>query len=105
MFNIKTVNKQGVRRVLHTLNNTALATSRIMVAILENHQQPDGSIKIPRVLWKYTGFKVIKSKTKSKKRKIKAKIKHKKQKIKVKKKIKKKTTKKKPKKKPRKRKK
>ena len=44
----------------HTLNNTVIATSRILVAILENNQQKDGSIKIPKVLWKYTGFKEIK---------------------------------------------
>ena len=44
----------------HTLNNTALATSRAMVAILENGQQEDGSVKIPKALWPYTGFKEIK---------------------------------------------
>ena len=44
----------------HTLNNTAIANSRALVAILENHQQKDGSIKIPKALWKYTGFKEIK---------------------------------------------
>ena len=58
-LDIKCVNKQGEKRVLHTLNNTALATSRIMVAILENFQQKDGSIKIPKALWKHTGFKEI----------------------------------------------
>jgi seryl-tRNA synthetase len=44
------------------LNATAIATPRILVAILENFQQKDGSIKIPTVLQKYTGFKEIKSK-------------------------------------------
>ncbi len=44
---------------LHTLNNTALATSRAMVAIIEQNQQEDGSIKIPKALWQYTGFKEI----------------------------------------------
>jgi len=62
-LSIKCLNKEGEKRVLHTLNNTALATSRIMVAILENFQQADGSIKIPKALWKYTGFKEIKSKS------------------------------------------
>ena len=52
---------KGERIVPHTLNNTAIATSRALVAILENHQQKDGSIKIPKVLWKYTGFKEIKN--------------------------------------------
>ena len=61
-LDIKCVGKNGERRVLHTLNDTALATSRIMVAILENNQQKDGSIKIPKVLWKYTGFKEIRKK-------------------------------------------
>jgi seryl-tRNA synthetase len=37
----------------HTLNNTAIATSRAMVAIIENYQQKDGSIKIPEVLLPY----------------------------------------------------
>ena len=45
----------------HTLNNTALASSRALVAIMENHQQKDGSIKIPKALHKYTGFKEIKA--------------------------------------------
>jgi seryl-tRNA synthetase len=63
-LNIRCVDKKGNRRVLHTLNDTAIATSRIMVAILENNQQKDGSIKIPKVLWKYTGFKEIKVKRK-----------------------------------------
>ncbi len=56
-LNIKGVTKKGERYVLHTLNNTALATSRIMVAILENNQQKDGSIKIPTVLQKYMNRK------------------------------------------------
>jgi seryl-tRNA synthetase len=63
-LDIKCIDKHGNRRVLHTLNDTALATSRIMVALLENNQQEDGSIKVPKALWKYTGFKEIKLKTK-----------------------------------------
>jgi len=58
---IRCSDKKGNRRILHTLNNTALATSRIMVAIMENNQQKDGSIKVPKVLWGYmNGKKVIK---------------------------------------------
>jgi len=57
---IKGEYKNGDKKVLHTLNDTAIATSRILVAIIENFQQKDGSIKIPKVLHKYTGFKVIK---------------------------------------------
>jgi seryl-tRNA synthetase len=62
-LDIRCVDRKGNRRILHTLNDTALATSRIMVAILENNQQKDGSIKIPKVLWPYiNGVKVIKKK-------------------------------------------
>lgn len=43
----------------HMLNNTAIATQRTMVAIMENHQQKDGSIMIPKALQPYTGFKEI----------------------------------------------
>jgi seryl-tRNA synthetase len=56
-LNIRGVTKKGERYILHTLNNTALATSRIMVAILENNQQKDGSIKIPAALQKYMNGK------------------------------------------------
>ncbi|MFX0126356.1 MAG: serine--tRNA ligase [Candidatus Hodarchaeota archaeon] len=44
---------------VHTLNSTTLATNRAMIAILENNQQEDGSILIPKVLHPYTGFEVI----------------------------------------------
>jgi seryl-tRNA synthetase len=43
----------GEKRVAHTLNSTAVATSRALVAILENHQQPDGSVTIPKALRPY----------------------------------------------------
>jgi len=59
-LNIRGVNKNGGRYVLHTLNNTALASSRMMVAIVENYQQKDGTIKVPKVLIPYmNGKKVI----------------------------------------------
>ena len=62
-LNIRGLSPKGERYVLHTLNNTALATSRIMVAILENYQQKDGSVKIPLALQKYmNGKKVIEAK-------------------------------------------
>ncbi|MBS3091679.1 serine--tRNA ligase [Candidatus Pacearchaeota archaeon] len=48
---------------VNTLNNTAIATERAMVCLVDNHQQADGSIKIPKALWPYTGFKEIKAKT------------------------------------------
>ncbi len=59
-LNIKLIDKKGERHVVHTLNNTAIATSRALVVIMENYQQKDGSIKVPEVLQKYTGFNVIK---------------------------------------------
>ena len=45
---------------VHTLNGTAFAIGRTIIAILENYQQKDGSILIPKVLEKYLGFKYIK---------------------------------------------
>jgi seryl-tRNA synthetase len=42
---------------VHTLNNTAIATSRTMIAILEQLQDNDGTVDIPKALWPYTGFK------------------------------------------------
>jgi len=45
---------------VHTLNGTAFAVGRTLIAIIENYQQKDGSIKVPKVLQKYLGFKVIK---------------------------------------------
>jgi len=60
-LNIKYINNKGEKQHIHTLNNTAIATSRTIVAILENFQQKDGSVKIPKVLHKYmNGIKVIK---------------------------------------------
>ncbi|MDQ5874584.1 MAG: serine--tRNA ligase [Actinomycetota bacterium] len=43
-------------RLVHTLNGTACAVGRTIVALLENHQQPDGSVRIPDALRPYTGF-------------------------------------------------
>ena len=48
---------------VHTLNGTAIVLSRFPIAIFENYQNQDGSIKIPEVLQKYVGFKEIKSKS------------------------------------------
>ncbi len=49
----------GDKVVPHTLNATAVATERAMVAIMENLQQSDGSIRIPKALVPYTGFNMI----------------------------------------------
>ena len=50
---------KGERIVPHTLNNTAMATSRPLIAILENFQQADGSVKIPKALWPYMNGKRV----------------------------------------------
>jgi len=62
-LNIKYGKRGGETQLVHTLNSTAIATSRALVAILENNQQKDGSVKIPKVLWPYMGgIKEIKAK-------------------------------------------
>jgi len=45
--------KNNKPELVHTLNGSGLATSRLMIALLENNQQEDGSVKIPSVLHKY----------------------------------------------------
>jgi hypothetical protein len=45
---------------VHTLNGSGVALARTVICILENYQQKDGSIKVPKALWKYCGFKEIK---------------------------------------------
>lgn len=59
-LNIKYRDKSGKLNFVHMLNGTAFAMPRTLIAIIENYQQKDGSIKIPKVLQKYAGFKVIK---------------------------------------------
>ena len=44
---------------VHTLNGSGLATSRLMVSLLEHYQTPEGHIKVPEVLQRYTGFEEI----------------------------------------------
>ena len=51
----------GKNQFVHTLNGTAVAISRTLIALLENKQQPDGSIRLPSVLGAYTGFSEIPS--------------------------------------------
>jgi len=51
--------KGDEKEYLHTLNSTAVATGRAIRAIVENYQQKDGSIKVPTVLQKYMGKKVV----------------------------------------------
>ena len=56
-LNIRGIDRHGERFTPHTLNNTAIATSRALVAILENHQNADGTITIPDVLIPYMNSK------------------------------------------------
>jgi seryl-tRNA synthetase len=53
------IEDRGRKYFAHTLNNTVIATSRALVAIMENNQQKDGSIKIPKILQTYMGGKKI----------------------------------------------
>ncbi|MEM2542626.1 MAG: serine--tRNA ligase, partial [Candidatus Korarchaeum sp.] len=47
------LDRKGRREFVHTLNSTALATTRTISAIIENHQREDGSVRIPRALRRY----------------------------------------------------
>lgn len=58
-LNIRYRDVDGTLRFVHSLNNTAAATPRLLIPILENNQQSDGSIKIPDVLVPYMGGKTI----------------------------------------------
>ncbi len=55
---LRNKNKEGKTQLLHTLNGSALALPRIVAALLENNQGKDG-IRLPKVLWDYTGFEII----------------------------------------------
>lgn len=62
-LNIKYKTKDGKKEFVHMLNGTAMAVSRALIAIMENFQEKDGSIEVPKVLKKYMeGIKKIKSK-------------------------------------------
>lgn len=59
--NIAYLDTDGKPKYCHTLNNTAVATPRILIPLLENHQQQDGSIYIPKALRPYLqGLEYIK---------------------------------------------
>lgn len=52
-LNVKYADKDGNKKYVYMLNNTALASPRTFISIIENYQQADGSVKIPEVLKKY----------------------------------------------------
>lgn len=60
LLNIKYKDKEGNKEYTHTLNGTAFAIGRILIAIIENYQTKDGEIEVPKALKKYVDFKVIK---------------------------------------------
>ncbi len=61
-LNIKYKDEDGKNKYVHMLNGTAIAISRGIIAILENFQQADGSVRLPKALVPYCGFEVIKKK-------------------------------------------
>ncbi|MFT5037040.1 MAG: seryl-tRNA synthetase [Candidatus Azotimanducaceae bacterium] len=58
-FNIRYKDDDGKMRYAHSLNNTAIASPRILVSLIENFQQADGTVKVPEVLQKYLGKDVL----------------------------------------------
>jgi len=59
-LNIRYKDKENKMQFCHTLNGTAFAIGRILIMIMENYQQKDGSILVPKALQKYCGIKTIK---------------------------------------------
>ncbi len=56
-LNIRYKNSAGKMEYTHSLNNTAAATPRLLIAIIENYQQADGTIKVPEILIPFMGGK------------------------------------------------
>jgi len=56
-LNIRYKDEDGKMKFVHSLNNTAIATPRVLIQLIENNQQADGSVKIPEGLRKYMGGK------------------------------------------------
>ncbi len=54
-LNMKYTDADGKKQFVHTLNNTCIASPRILIPVLENHQNADGSITIPKALRPYMG--------------------------------------------------
>ena len=59
-LNIRYRDSEGKLRFAHSLNNTAIATPRILVSIIENYQREDGSVAVPEILRPYFGGDIIK---------------------------------------------
>ncbi len=61
-LNVKYQNREGEKKYVYMLNNTAIPSPRFLIAILENHQQKDGSVKVPKPLQKWVGKEIIEPK-------------------------------------------
>ena len=61
-LNIRYKDDDGKNKFVHMLNGTAIAISRAIIAVLENFQQADGTVRLPRALVPYCGFDTIKKK-------------------------------------------
>ena len=59
-LNLRYRDSEGKIKYCYTLNNTVVASPRILIALIENYQQADGSIKVPEVLVPFVGKEVIK---------------------------------------------
>jgi seryl-tRNA synthetase len=55
----RTRNEAGKTEFVHTLNGSGLAVGRALVAVLENYQQEDGSVRVPEVLQPYMGGALV----------------------------------------------
>lgn len=56
---IRYIDAAGKKKYVHTLNNTAIASPRILIALLENHQNQDGTINVPKALRPYLGGREV----------------------------------------------
>jgi len=58
-LNVRYRDKEGKLHMVHTLNGTAVTSTRTLIAIIENHQTEDGSVRIPHALQKYYGKETL----------------------------------------------
>lgn len=58
-LNIKYLNRNGQKELVHTVNDTGCAMGRMLIAIIDNYQQMDGSVRVPEILQDYLGKKLI----------------------------------------------
>jgi len=58
-LNLRYRDSEGNIKYCYTLNNTAIATPRFLIALIENHQTKEGKIRIPKALQPYMGKEFI----------------------------------------------